>query len=502
MRIREHFILWTGLFGILFQSQAQEEPKLNRELPGVLDLTQTKTPEAVQEAFYHYIWQSFIALNWPNEPIKENAEGTAIISGFRGVPDPKKSILDQTGNQKDGMPFSVWERYKEPTEVFLPPAQWANYPIWNSPRPKPADQSPASRSLLTYSDNFAEYATDINQPYFFDNATGPLVDQHGGFVRYEVAVNEAFFTYIKHFKYYDADRQKADVQKTIAATVVPLPSNPTTPRPGFQRPPYGVEAYLAGTRFPQQGLVDLKAAWRPLDPAKGDQPERYLHRKIITEEDGSEQLMGLVALHILRYIQIKQINKKTGKPETILGYVASTFEQIDNVNGDPKADPPVKASFNDGGKANAIEQEYGFDYSIPPLASKSNPAPLAPVNIYRANSQKLSEAINTVNGQYQKLLDPSVFRYYEMIGTQNKHPGNIIDSDLDMNGHQGPITGVYTNTNNLINSALESYTQKNFSCILCHVRARPQGVPEKAWEDDYFKTLTFLLQAAQSKFSK
>ena len=87
MRIREHFIVWTGLFGALCHSQAQENLKLNRELPGVLDLTATKTPETVQEAFYHYIWQSFIALNWPNEPIKENADGTTILSGFRGVPD-------------------------------------------------------------------------------------------------------------------------------------------------------------------------------------------------------------------------------------------------------------------------------------------------------------------------------------------------------------------------------------------------------------------------------
>jgi hypothetical protein len=58
-----------------------------------------------------------------------------------------------------------------------------------------------------------------------------------------------------------------------------------------------------------------------------------------------------------------------------------------------------------------------------------------------------------------------------------------------------------------VNSALESYTQKNFSCILCHERARPLGLPDAtdasitfppaAVEDDHFKILTFLLQSAK-----
>ena len=45
-------------------------------------------------------------------------------------------------------------------------------------------------------------------------------------------------------------------------------------------------------------MVDVKAAWRVLDPARGDRPERYLHRPIYTGD--GVQLMGLVALHVLR----------------------------------------------------------------------------------------------------------------------------------------------------------------------------------------------------------
>ena len=43
----------------------------------------------------------------------------------------------------------------------------------------------------------------------------------------------------------------------------------------------------------RQGMVDVKAAWRVLDPARGDRPERYLHRPIYTGD--GVQLMGLVA---------------------------------------------------------------------------------------------------------------------------------------------------------------------------------------------------------------
>jgi len=121
-----------------------------------------------------------------------------------------------------------------------------------------------------------------------------------------------------------------------------------------------------------------------------------------------------------------------------------------------------------------------------------------PVDVYRVTP--IPDGVQAANCKYRQLLRGSVFENYQLIGTQNKHPGATVpQADPANNGHEGPVTGTYTNTNNLINAALESYTQANYSCILCHVRARPVGVPEKALEVDDFKTLTFLLQSAHGR---
>lgn len=132
----------------------------------------------------------------------------------------------------------------------------------------------------------------------------------------------------------------------------------------------------------------------------------------------------------------------------------------------------------------------------PPREQQVNPKP---VNVYRVSPLPLGDySVSAANAKYQGLLKDSVFSFYRLIGTQNKRPSDIIGSaNPNLNGHEGPITGVYTNTSNLINAALESYSQRNFSCILCHVRARPQGVPDGALQVDHFKILTFLLQSAQ-----
>lgn len=437
-----------------------------------------------QDFYYDFMWRSFIALNWPNVPIV--VEDGKIVEGFRGQPIAEKDLILQQRGSGPLQYISVWETYREPAqEVFLPASEWANYPEWNTPRPVPPEAGSA-RPVLGYNNGaFVEYATDVNQPDFFPNPTGPLIDQNGNIVRYEVAVNQAFFTYVRHFRYFEANAQVRAVYQTLRDGV--------STTSGFQPPPHGTPeeletGYLKGLpAFAQQGLIDVKAAWRVLDVAKGDKPERYLHREIYTG-DGQTMLMGLVALHILRF--------------TPDGQVASTFEQVDNLTGDSAAG--VKASFNDGSTPSAIQQSLGFQGAIPKPIGQGQLVPhdLEPVSIYRVTP--LPAGVQKANAHYQKLLEGSVFQFYELIGTQNKRPGVPLKVSFDtpedraLNGHQGPVSGVFSNTNNLINAALESYTQANHSCLQCHFEARPLGVPTQGREIDTFKTLTFLLQAAQS----
>ena len=452
----------------------------------LLRLTWQKSDDAAtQQAFYYdFVWESFIALNWPNVPI--GVKDGRIVKGFRGEPIAKKDLILEQRGAGPLKYISVWETYREPAfEVFLSPGRFGDFPKWNTPRPRmPGQEKTGARPLLGYNNGgFVEYATDLNQPDFFPSPTGPLIDQNGNYVRYEVAVNQAFFTYVRHFGYFNPNLQIRGVQEALR--------DPEA-QSGFQLPPHGTPEELENgylkdlPKFARQGLIDVKAAWRVLDVAKGDRPERYLHREIVTS-DGQVQLMGLVALHILRF--------------TPDGQVASTFEQVDNVSGDGNAG--VKPSFNTGAEPSPVQSRLGFEGAFPPAIPRgaAPPAGPKPVSVYRVTP--LLEGVVAANQKYQHMLKGSVFEFYELIGTQNKHPGKPLEiafdtaADRAVNGPEGPVTGVYSNTNNLVNAALESYTQANHSCLQCHIWARPIGVPTQAKEVDRFKTLTFLLQAAQ-----
>lgn len=518
--MRSFALVGLGILGLVISSPnpsaAQEISATDfSALPFMFE--ESPDPNAQQFNYYDFIWRSFIALNWPNETlvIDSKSKVPKISSGVRGKPDPDKPLSAISSLDT----LTVWETYKAPYEVFPPYERWKTSDTWNDVRPAPPppeivplappasetnEDEPAqsARALLGYP--FPQYATDAQQPYFFPHFTGPLYDRHGGLVRYEVAVNRAFFRYVRNFQYFNQDIQIQSVKNYLAGG---------RDKTAFKRPPFGnasetgAGGYLHDLpNYAQTGLVDLKAAWRVLDPKNTAENERYLRRNIVvgTDKEGKpkSQLMGLVALHILRwtpngYDPIKGIDG---------AFVASTFEQIDNVttNVDRNGNV-VLPTFNDGQMPTPEEEEYGFKGDIPKIDDK-------PVNIYRVRAQRIPPVLRALNKRYQSLppVNTSPLQYYQLIGTQNKHVGPVsfaTPDDRETNGHQGPITGVITNANNLVNAALESYTQKNFSCILCHVRARPFGVPhkpgevptfpEKAFEDDYFKVLTFLLQSAK-----
>lgn len=427
----------------------------------------TFDPATQQNAYHDFMWRSFVALSWP-----------AKQDGARGEPDTEKSVLDQKGGGT--LSPAVWETYREPFEIFLAPDKWGDYPEWNDPRQYPIAVPAGAKALWRYAKIEAEdFTTDINQPDFFVfGPTGPLVDRNGNYVRYEVSVNQAYFTYISRHKYYQAPEQVRAVQAYVKDENDPA---------GFQPPPSGQEDYVqALPLYARQGLVEVKAAWRVLVDGKDDK-SRYFHRPVVpidaNGKAGKQVTMGLVAFHILRF--------------TPNGRIAATFEQVDNVAVGRDAPPGLLPSFNSGAEPNKTQTRFGFEGDIPKPISKDNP-PLedpVPIDIYRVTP--LPEEVQAINAKYQAMLDESALAFYQLINTQNRHTG-FETSNRAVNGPTGPTTGVYTNTSNLVNTALESYTQANYSCILCHNQARPLGVGPALREIDHFKILSFLLQAAKS----
>ena len=115
------------------------------------------------------------------------------------------------------------------------------------------------------------------------------------------------------------------------------------------------------------------------------------------------------------------------------------------------------------------------------------------------------------------MLADTVWRYYQLVGAQNEsgtldnpfwqeaNPDKVENPFLGPgipNENLGPgIPGPqYSNTTDLVNTTLESYTQPGFSCARCHINAFPQGVTafppyEKRFEP--LHVMSFLLQNAQ-----
>ncbi|WP_226704535.1 hypothetical protein [Microbulbifer elongatus] len=459
-----------------------------------------QTPPVSQQDTYDFAWQSFIALNWPWE------EG-----GPGGKPDAQ-AVLAGIANTTEPHPIVVWESYMDPQTAFTPPQYW---PVdWGNPEFTELERQP---SPPCYSNSYVygrPFAPGINQPYTNSNVpTGPLVDQNKEYVRVEVTLSQPYFRYIKEFKYYDADNQVIAVNNFIDHAnqhgTAPKPAQaPYEDSSKFQPLPTGLEYYLRDLpHYARQGITEVKAAWKVLktEGPDADIPGRYFRRILqFPQPDGSlsaPTLMGLVGFHIHRV--------------TPFGHLPSTFEHVDNVRlqkrfNDPLPLPahPALNPGNDGGYTSGGAPSYPNGYEV---GGKSGEAGLIPatfklgdalppktdidsVNVSRVTPIPLD--VQLTNRKYQWLLRDSVWSYYQLIGTQNK---NLVEP----NPHLGPgIPGAqHSSVQNLVNTTLETYTQKGFSCARCHLNAFPHGVTSYPPYEKRFEPLhvmSFLLLNAKS----
>ncbi|MFV8782542.1 hypothetical protein ACNKU7_08985 [Microbulbifer sp. SA54] len=459
-----------------------------------------QTPPAQQQDTYDFAWQSFIALNWP---WKEGGPG--------GQPDPGAKLAG-IANNATPHPIVVWESYMQPETAFTPPQYW---PVnWGNPEFAELQRQP---SPPCYSNSYVygrPFAAGINQPYTNSNVpTGPLVDQNKEFVRVEVLLSQPYFRYIKQFKYYDADNQILAVNNFIEYAneheAAPIPArNPYDDSSKFQPLPTGLEFYLRDLPlYARQGITEVKAAWKVLKTSgpDADIPGRYFRRILqFPLPDGTlsePKLMGLVGFHIHRV--------------TPFGHLPSTFEHVDNVRLQKRFNDPLPLPAHpalnpgiEGGQFLAGAPQYPNGYEvdgrsgeaglIPPAFKLGDLLPqksdIKQVNVSRETP--IPADVQLANRKYQWLLRDTVWSYYQLIGTQNK---NL----QAPNRHLGPgIPGAqHSNVQNLVNTTLETYTQKGFSCSRCHLNAFPHGVSVFPPYEERFEALhvmSFLLLNAKS----
>ncbi|MBL7802331.1 MAG: hypothetical protein JNL02_01250 [Saprospiraceae bacterium] len=379
-----------------------------------------------QTPFDIFSWQTFIALNWPAGP-----DGHPLSVGLQ----------DSTGV------FRVWEYYTDPAEIFEGSTQAGLLTHLTGTRA-------AQRKFFYMDSKSPNLSIDLHG---FREADGkPLIDRNLNFAVYEVKVNPDETNYLRR--------------------------NKLTTLDGIYD--YYLSHNGQGLEFPASnypdtiGSMEVKAAWRILDPSKGDDPSRYYTREAVIylspektksgKADTIHATVGLVGMHIIR--KTKQLN----------GFLIwTTFEHIDNTPDNPQAaqdsqDTTRRWSFynpacltcpvNTAPKSGPNNQylwndkpPYALDYATS-IPSEHNGQKFG-TQVTR--SYPIYFTTQQVNAVWQEKLKGTVWANYRLIGTQW-----ALAESFPM-----PIA-----PNALGNTTLETYLQVDASCIGCHQGASVQKI--------------------------
>jgi hypothetical protein len=390
------------------------------------DLSDKNLPMA-QSLFDVLAWKAFLALNWAAKP--------------DGEPDPGKDF-------KDVQSPRVWEFWEPSSEIFLAAGQ----------KPRPWSNSPRDAAL----DHFkAGWRMNIAANEGKQAFSGPLIDQNGNWVHYVSLVNRAEFDYIVENELYNLEGQAAYLNEHR----VEFPLNDDL----------------------RYGAIEIKLAWKILTSEEEKSGRFFVRRMPVvryrppapqlasetppahksgrTTDNGTspppeETTVGLVGMHIAM--------RTRSSPQ----WIWATFEQIDNTRLDPAAAEaahplPPKPSLSNPDDPEALV----LANVLPPYNASGGvqdwdeSEPLPPVEVLRLVPPPQGTAKVNALAQAYLRSQGSVFRFYELDGTQwPKHPkAPAIPGGQDSAPQSitrkmpGEVVPVY-----LTNSTMETYFQKGF----------------------------------------
>jgi hypothetical protein len=324
--------------------------------------------------------------------------------GARGVPDSTRTAAAPGAR--------VFETFKALWEIFhsvdgSPPSAWNDEDAHN-----PCGAALGFGDLVLAS--FTKFS-DLGQAGF-GTLLGPLVAQNRTYVRYLTAFNKVEFDQI-------------DSQKLYLRANLPTPPKPLT---------FG------------NGALDVKSAWIIMDHIP--HPERYYTRTalVLDPDTGkcSKSTVGLVGLHI--------VQKTPSRPQ----WIWSTFEQVDNVPGDPGQSGNF--AFNDG---TVTAMPAGNPYSISPLTLPTPP----PFNVQRIKPIHNSTAATNV--AYQKALasQGAVWQFFRLVMTQ----WPVTPKNPTLPGTpNNTFPGAGSDSTAFANATLETFEQGAIrtGCMNCHTQ--------------------------------
>jgi hypothetical protein len=425
---------------------------------GITGSRPTSSNNDAQTPFDNLSWQTFVALNWTLGKETQPAD-----QGLKG----------------DGR--RVWESWPRVAEIF------GNGPVQAS------CTVPDGAMVFSIASNGKGQPVGQNEEYIQAATDDPLIDVSGNWTIYERRVNELERTYLR----------APNGNPSWTLTTVQGQKNLVAGGGTVDFPAVGPKG------VPPTGAIEIKAAWRMLDPAKREQNKKKYYLvpallkvapDLVTQKTPicATVDMGLVAMHI---IQKNPDTHNSLKPE----WFWSTFEHVDNAPLAQKAcDPASPASCTWFGNLNCTAESTGraSDYSYfnpacpgcavnqSPKRSSSNPnfawnstqpfaksylVPPAPGGRGTQVSRcwAVYSLTDDLNRQWRGQLAQigSVFQNYMLVGTQW---GASITSTPDPKVPKNAVPSYLSNT------VVETYLQTLYkqddpfstgSCVSCHSEA-------------------------------
>jgi hypothetical protein len=431
---------------------------------GIIGARPTSPQTDVQTPFDNLSWQTFVALNWT-----------------RG----KESRPPNEGLKGDGP--RVWEGWPRVADVF------GNGPVQGN-----CGAPPPGVMVFSIASNGKGQPVGQNEEYIQAATDEPLIDVSGNWTIYERRVNNIEVAYLR------APEGKP------TWTLTTLQGQQTLAAQGGS-----VNFPSAGPQGkPPTGAIEIKAAWRVLDPAQHEQNKKKYYvvpallkvaPDLVTQKTSvcARVDMGLVAMHI---IQKNPQTKNALKPE----WFWSTFEHVDNAPLAQKACDPTSPSscawfgnlnctadlsrrassysyFNLSQPASAVNQpppesktgpRYAWNSTKPFASNYLNP-PRTGIGTQVSRCYAVYRITDQLNLQWRTELAKvgSVFQNYMLVGTQW---GASITSTPDPKVPSDAVPSYLSNT------VVETYLQTLYkqgdpfgtgSCISCHSAANLPAAP-------------------------
>jgi hypothetical protein len=406
----------------------------------------------VQSPFDNMAWQMFVALN--------SRVGPAVAAGRASADSGER----------------VWQTLPRVEQVF-------------GPGPSvPACKNPAGLPTFTIASDGKGTPSAHNEEYLQASTDLPLIDVNGNWTIFERRLNATEVSYLGN----PLGKAGASLT-TLAGQQAFLADGGTV---GFPE--------AAATPVGRNGALEVKAAWRILDPARGDDPRRYFTMRAMLEvskdlvEGGAPicapVTLGLVGMHII------QKNPPLGK--LLAQWIWASFEHVDNA-------PLAQAACNptgDGKPCASVDQpscgagapdgttRYSYFERTPEISLRTNVAPVPSATgtafqwrpgqpyagAYRDSPKGLSpqavrcwsvyKLTDELNRDWQAKLrkEKSVFANYMLIGTQwggNVEP--VEHGQLPDNAVPGLLSNItletyIQNLTKVVNNAGPG------SCVGCH----------------------------------